>query len=117
MGPIHGEFSSYSLLLTPLLTMIKSHLQVYQASTSRFSSSPLFRIPEVCTSTGNVLQWETITYQQFEHDVELYARHWSRVLRSNGIPRRSVVGMWYVHQDAIILCVEVLTTHNAGSVV
>jgi len=77
------------------LTMMKSHLEVFQSSVSRFASAPLFRIPEVDPSTGNVLEWSTITYQQFQDDVELYARHWSRVLRCSGIPRGSVIGLWW----------------------
>lgn len=76
--------------------MITSHLQVYKRSAARHADSVLFRLPQVCPSTGRVEEWSTVTYQQFEHDVELYARYWSRVLRTAGIPRRSVIGMWYV---------------------
>ncbi|TFK57163.1 acetyl-CoA synthetase-like protein [Heliocybe sulcata] len=71
----------------------RSHLSLLETAASHYASSPVFRIPLI-DSTGAVSQWTSITYLQFLRDVERFARYWSRTLRSNGIPSKSVVGLW-----------------------
>ncbi|KAI0348433.1 acetyl-CoA synthetase-like protein [Trametopsis cervina] len=41
-----------------------------------------------------VEEWETITYAQFDADVQLQAAHWTHTLKLDGIPPRSVVALW-----------------------
>ncbi|CAA7262317.1 unnamed protein product [Cyclocybe aegerita] len=74
--------------------MVNSHLTVLESSSQRYSSSTLFRTPQL-DSTGRVEQWRSTSYQQFHSDVDLFARHWSRVLKNDRIPPRSVVGIWF----------------------
>ncbi|KAL0951048.1 hypothetical protein HGRIS_007788 [Hohenbuehelia grisea] len=74
--------------------MPSSHLTVLEQSAVRYASSPVFKVPRLDLSTKQVLSWESITYSQFQSDVERFARYWSRVLRQDGIPPRSVVGIW-----------------------
>ncbi|RXW22056.1 hypothetical protein EST38_g3794 [Candolleomyces aberdarensis] len=93
--------------------MLTSHLEVYQRSTSLHSASPLFRIPHVCPSSGRVEEWSTITYGQFERDVERYARHWGRALRRKGIPRRSVIGLW-LSGLTYVDCIHIYGISRAG---
>ncbi|KAJ2931928.1 hypothetical protein H1R20_g5158, partial [Candolleomyces eurysporus] len=93
--------------------MLTSHLEVYQRSTSLHSASPLFRIPHVCPSSGRVEEWSTITYGQFERDVERYARHWARALRRKGIPRRSVIGLW-LSGLTYVDCIHIYGISRAG---
>jgi len=75
---------------------LNSHLSVLQTSASRFASSPAFYVPRTHSESGDVSSWEPISYVQFFLDVELFARHWARVLTLDGIPQRSVIGMWSV---------------------
>jgi hypothetical protein len=75
---------------------LKSHLSVLQTSASRFASSPAFYVPQTVSESGDVASWEPVTYSQFLLDVELFAKHWGHVLTLDGIPRRSVIGMWSV---------------------
>ncbi|RDB29199.1 Acetyl-coenzyme A synthetase 2 [Hypsizygus marmoreus] len=72
--------------------MLKSHLTVLETSASLYSSSPVFKIPRLDALTGQVQEWESITYHKFQSDVVTYARYWARALE--GVPQRSVVGLW-----------------------
>ncbi|KAF8975058.1 hypothetical protein BDQ17DRAFT_1319903, partial [Cyathus striatus] len=54
---------------------------------------PVFRIP-CLDSTGAIGSWRPVTYSEFHRDIELYARHWTHVLRKDGIHRKSVIGLW-----------------------
>ncbi|KAF8154247.1 hypothetical protein B0H34DRAFT_800120 [Crassisporium funariophilum] len=74
--------------------MVSSHLTVLESSSSAYASATLFRTPQVDLSTGSIKEWRSISYAQFHHDVELFARHWTRVFTNDRIPRRSVVGLW-----------------------
>ena len=73
---------------------IVSHLTVLEQSASVYDSLPAFRLPFYDPDTSDVQGWDAISYAQFKHDVEVYARHWTRTLRLDGVPPRSVVGMW-----------------------
>jgi len=73
---------------------LRSHLSILEASASLYASSPVFQLPRFDLQSGEVQEWDAVTYSQFLHDVELYAKHWARVLKGDGIPQRSVIGMW-----------------------
>ncbi|TFK36149.1 hypothetical protein BDQ12DRAFT_737217 [Crucibulum laeve] len=74
--------------------MYSSHLTVLESSASAHATSSVFQIPQLEASSNRVASWRSITYQEFHRHVEVYARHWTRVLRSDGIPIKSVVGLW-----------------------
>lgn len=76
------------------MTTFSSHLSVLETSASRYSSRAAFLIPELDAESGQVKQWHPVTYRQFQNDVELVARYWARMLKADGIPRNSVVGLW-----------------------
>ena len=75
----------------------KSHLSVLQSSASRFASLPAFYVPQTLSESGDIASWEPVSYMQFLLDVELFAKHWAHVLKLDGIPQRSVIGMWSVN--------------------
>ncbi|KAG6877298.1 hypothetical protein C0992_010316 [Termitomyces sp. T32_za158] len=75
--------------------MIRTHLTVLEASACRYPSLPIFKVPQLDALSGTVNKWASISYQQFLRDVELYAQHWRRVLTHDGVPPKSVVGLWY----------------------
>ncbi|KAF5337819.1 hypothetical protein D9758_015716 [Tetrapyrgos nigripes] len=80
-----------------------SHLTVLEQSASRYHSYPAFKILAPA-STSNSPSWISITYQQFKDDVELFARHWARVLKRDNIPQRSIIGLWiggFAYADAL----------------
>lgn len=74
----------------------RTHITILAEIVSKHPSSPAFRTPIVDPKTGSVLEWKTISYSQFQSDVELFARYWSRTLSADGIAQRSVVGLWFV---------------------
>ncbi|KAJ6560418.1 hypothetical protein B0H19DRAFT_1261021 [Mycena capillaripes] len=85
--------------------MPRTHLTVLETSALRCPSAAAFKIPHLDASSATPL-WRDITYQQFLVDVELTASHWSRILRQDGIPERSVVGLWiggYSYKDVLNL--------------
>ncbi|KAG9314458.1 hypothetical protein JVU11DRAFT_5255 [Chiua virens] len=84
--------------------MYSTHLTVLEQSSSRYSSAPAFRVPRSDPSTGRVLEWLSISYRQFKHDVEHTARYYRRILVSAGISDNSVVGLWLggmTYQDVL----------------
>ena len=75
--------------------MFSSHLTVLETSAKLYATAPAFKVPQVDAS-GSVQEWQPISYQQFQLDVERFSRHWARVLRTAGVAQRSVVGLWWV---------------------
>jgi hypothetical protein len=73
---------------------IVSHLSVLEKAASLYGSSPAFLIPRHDSQTGVLEGWDPITYACFKQDVNKAALHWLSVLHTDGIPARSVVGMW-----------------------
>ncbi|KAJ7886761.1 hypothetical protein B0H13DRAFT_2342762 [Mycena leptocephala] len=83
--------------------MPRTHITVLETSALRNPSAVAFKVLQSNTSSAAPL-WRDITYQQFLADVELTASHWSRIFRQDGIPERSVVGLWiggYSYQDVL----------------
>ncbi|KAF5376634.1 hypothetical protein D9615_007853 [Tricholomella constricta] len=74
--------------------MLESHLTVLESSAARHSFSPVFKVPQLDLSSGCVESWASISYQRFLSDVEFYARHWRRTFTRDGIPPKSVIGIW-----------------------
>jgi acyl-CoA synthetase (AMP-forming)/AMP-acid ligase II len=74
--------------------MPRSHLTVLASSAIRYADLPAFRTPVLDQYSNSVLEWHSITYREFNLDVERFARYWRRRLRTAGISHRSVVGMW-----------------------
>lgn len=82
--------------------MLSSHLSVLETSAALHSSSPVFKVPQLDLAAGRVQDWHSITYRQFQSDVEDFAKYWRRALRISDIPQRSVIGLWY--SDILFLC-------------
>ncbi|KAF7307018.1 Acetyl-CoA synthetase-like protein [Mycena indigotica] len=73
---------------------LKTHLTVLQETARRAPSSVAFKLPRADSQSTYAHDWYSVTYQQFLHDVELFARHWLSVLSSNGVAPGSVVSLW-----------------------
>lgn len=73
--------------------MSPSHLALLQSAAAKYPDDPVFKLP-VLDTNGQLSDWYDITYTQFLRDVELYARHWSRLLLADNVPPSSVVGIW-----------------------
>ncbi|KAF9452669.1 acetyl-CoA synthetase-like protein [Macrolepiota fuliginosa MF-IS2] len=74
--------------------MVTSHLAILEASSSRFSQLPVFQTPVVDQETGAIASWQSISYRQFQRDVERFARFWQSRLLNDGVAPHSVVGVW-----------------------
>lgn len=74
--------------------MLRSHLTVLETSSSLYPSQPVFKIPRLDVEAGQGHEWQHITYSEFQRDVELFAKYWARILKSDNVPQRSVVGIW-----------------------
>ncbi|KAJ6561556.1 hypothetical protein DFH09DRAFT_1247719 [Mycena vulgaris] len=83
--------------------MPRTHINVLETSALRCPTAIAFKVPQADGSPERPV-WRDITYQQFLRDVELTASHWSRIFRQEGIPERSVVGLWiggYSYKDVL----------------
>ena len=80
----------------PHLAMVNSHLTVLESSASAYASATLFRTPQLDSASGQIKEWRSISYRQFYTDVELFARYWTSVFTNAQIPRRSIIGLWWV---------------------
>ncbi|KAJ7783906.1 hypothetical protein DFH07DRAFT_997347 [Mycena maculata] len=84
--------------------MLRTHLTVLEASASRYPLSPVFKLPRSDSQSNHGWDWYSITYRQFQLDVELFARYWSRTLSRSGVDVGSVVGLWiggYTYNDVL----------------
>ncbi|KAF9229405.1 acetyl-CoA synthetase-like protein [Gyrodon lividus] len=82
----------------------KSHLTVLDRSSILYPFAPAFKVPRSNPSTPQVHDWLSISYRQFKEDVEYTARYYRKLLASDGIPERSVVGLWLAgmtYQDVL----------------
>ncbi|KAJ7110104.1 hypothetical protein C8R44DRAFT_743400 [Mycena epipterygia] len=84
--------------------MLRTHLTVLETSACRYPLSPAFKLPGSGSQSSHGQDWYSITYRQFQIDVELTARHWSRTLTQSGVAFGSVVGLWiggYTYNDVL----------------
>jgi hypothetical protein len=79
------------------MTPLRTHLTDLEEAASTYASYAAFKIPEPDPDTGRVQRWVSINYDQFKRDVELFAGYWARLFKEQGLPPRSVVGLWRVH--------------------
>lgn len=76
--------------------MLPSHLDLLYANVALHSDAAAFKVPIMSATDGRVSEWHTITYQQFQSDVDKAAAYWSQELLKDGVCKRSIVGLWYV---------------------
>lgn len=72
----------------------KTHLTALEESASLYPSRPAFRVPHLRPQSQEIQEWQEITYSQFLADVEHFAKFWTQRLTADGVPPRSVVGVW-----------------------
>nr|GAT48376.1 acetyl-CoA synthetase-like protein [Mycena chlorophos] len=74
--------------------MLRTHLTVLQETARRAATSIAFKLPRAESQSSHVQHWDSITYQRFLLDIEIYARHWLSTLSKAGVPTGSVVSLW-----------------------
>lgn len=74
---------------------LKTHLHVLEESAEKYDNRSVFQVPIPSPGSTEVREWRPILYSQFKSDVDTHARYWSRILLADGLPRRSVIGLWY----------------------
>uniref|UniRef100_A0A0W0FFG0 AMP-dependent synthetase/ligase domain-containing protein n=2 Tax=Moniliophthora roreri TaxID=221103 RepID=A0A0W0FFG0_MONRR len=73
--------------------MPRTHLTVLEQAVSRDPSTTLFKVPVIDIVTGKVTNYEPISVGQFAQDVDAAAKYWAHVLKRDGIPTKSVIGI------------------------
>ena len=71
----------------------KTHLHALAECTSVYSSLPILKLP-IYDNDGVLRTWAPISFVQFQSEVEHFAAHLARKLEADGVPPRSVVGLW-----------------------
>lgn len=106
ISPIHGHrykcpypsllrsSSIRPLLPSPAMPSYRTHITILQQIAAQHPAANAFQVPEFDPHTNQVLRWHPVTYSRFFQDVELFAKHWTRKLTSQGVLPRSVVGVW-----------------------
>ncbi|KAK2460372.1 hypothetical protein APHAL10511_007537 [Amanita phalloides] len=74
--------------------MFPPHLTLLYSSAQRAGSDAAFRTPHIVSGSDRAQNWNIITYDQFRRDVDMAATYWSSILRDEGIPNHSVIGLW-----------------------
>ncbi|KAI0699593.1 acetyl-CoA synthetase-like protein [Cytidiella melzeri] len=73
---------------------LKTHLQVLEESAENYATRPVFQLPVLSPGSTEVKEWRPVLYSQFKSDVDTHARYWAKVLSADGLPPRSVIGVW-----------------------
>lgn len=74
------------------MNLLKSPLTLLEDIASQYPSLPAFKIPRLSHCSDRVQDWDSITYAEFQRDVELFAKYWLVTLQDT--PRGSIVGIW-----------------------
>ncbi len=77
------------------MAFLKTHLQALEDCTAANPSLPIYKLP-VYDNEGSLQAWLPVTFSQFKSDVEHFAAYLAQRLQADGVPPRSVVGLWYV---------------------
>ncbi|KAH8102488.1 acetyl-CoA synthetase-like protein [Cristinia sonorae] len=79
----------------------RTHLTILNETASAYPDRPVFRVPVLAPADNGqsaseevVEGWKVITYSQFDCNVRSYAKYWYHTLSADGIPPRSVIGLW-----------------------
>lgn len=78
-----------------ILMYVKTHLPVLEESVETCSTCPVSQLPIPYRGRAEVTEWRAILYAQFKSGVKRYGRHWAHNFAGDGLPHRSVVGVWY----------------------
>lgn len=76
------------------MPIYSTHLTILDESAALYPTAPALRVPQVDPQTKEIQEWHPISYRQFQHDVEHFAKYWAQKLSTNGVHPRSVVGLW-----------------------
>ncbi|KAI0828701.1 acetyl-CoA synthetase-like protein [Trametes gibbosa] len=75
------------------MTALKTHLTALAEQTLAHPSLPILKLP-IYDSQGELRAWRPVSCSEFQADVEHVATHLAHKFQSEGIPQRSVIGLW-----------------------
>ncbi|KAI1784535.1 acetyl-CoA synthetase-like protein [Ganoderma leucocontextum] len=75
------------------MAFLKTHLQALEDCTAANPSLPIYKLP-VYDNEGSLRIWLSVSFSQFKSDVEHFAAYLSQRLQADGVPPRSVIGLW-----------------------
>ncbi|KAF8506183.1 hypothetical protein JB92DRAFT_3122362 [Gautieria morchelliformis] len=70
------------------------HFEALRARVASHPHAPIFKLPKP-GALGR--EWVNVSYKDFQADIERMAKYWLAKLASQGLPPRSVVGVWRVN--------------------
>ncbi|KAF8486688.1 hypothetical protein JB92DRAFT_3256897 [Gautieria morchelliformis] len=70
------------------------HFEALRARVTSHPHAPIFKLPKP-GALGR--EWVNVSYKDFQTDIERMAKYWLAKLASQGLPPRSVVGVWRVN--------------------
>lgn len=72
---------------------LKTHLQALYDAAAAHPDAPIIRTP-ILDAQDALVAWRSVSFTQFVADVEHVAKYWAATLSRDGIPSRSVIGLW-----------------------
>ncbi|KAF8485541.1 acetyl-CoA synthetase-like protein [Gautieria morchelliformis] len=79
------------------------HFEALRARVASHPHAPIFKLPKP-GALGR--EWVNVSYKDFQADIERMAKYWLTKLASQGLPPRSVVGVWvrgFTYSDVITI--------------
>ncbi|KAF8490122.1 hypothetical protein JB92DRAFT_1335767 [Gautieria morchelliformis] len=79
------------------------HFEALRARVASHPHAPIFKLPKP-GALGR--EWVNVSYKDFQADIERMAKYWLAKLASQGLPPRSVVGVWvrgFTYSDVITI--------------
>ena len=77
-----------------MLSSYRTHISILEQIAESHPNANAFQVPQYEPHTSEILRWHPVTYSRFFADVEHFAKYWTQWFSSQGIPRRSVIGVW-----------------------
>ncbi|KAF8511241.1 acetyl-CoA synthetase-like protein [Gautieria morchelliformis] len=77
------------------------HFEALRARMASHPDTPIFKLPK---PGAHGREWVNVSYKDFHADIERMAKYWLAKLASQGLPPRSVVGIWlrgFTYSDVI----------------
>ncbi|KAI0094983.1 hypothetical protein BDY19DRAFT_915754 [Irpex rosettiformis] len=95
------------------MSLYRTHISILSDIAHSHPEANAFQVPQYHPATTEILRWHPVTYSRFFADVEHFAKYWSHWLSSQGVPRRSVVGVW-LGGSTYLDCVHIYSIVRAG---
>ncbi|KAI0763479.1 acetyl-CoA synthetase-like protein [Trametes elegans] len=75
------------------MASLRTHLHALAERTQAHPTLPIYKLP-IYDKDDNLRAWRPVSSREFQSDVEHFATHLASKLHAQGVPPRSVVGLW-----------------------